>query len=253
MKNKYLTKLKTATTIILMLMMASAVLMATETVKAQTTTYTNQQEGGSVPGPLPSGVTAGRTETTRAFLSFSPNPIGVGQTLLVNMWLNPALHVSRYHSDYKVTITKPDATIASKTLDSYRADTTAWFEYTVDQVGTYKLKFDYPGGYFPSGNYTIFPGAFVGANVISFNESIYYLPSSTAEQTLVVQKNQIMSWPPAPLPTDYWTRPASIMNREWWPILGNFPGTGYEGGGPMWDQLYPGTNPTWSSRYGFTP
>jgi hypothetical protein len=241
----------TATIAIIVLLIASTVLMA-KPVEAQTI-YTNQQEGGSVPGPLQSGITPGRTEPTRAFLSFSPTTIGQGQTLLVNMWLNPALHVSRYFKDYTVTITKPDGTTEIVKKDSYRADATAWFEYVPDQVGTYKLKFDFPGGYFPAGNYTIFAGAFVGANIVNFNSSIYYQPSSTQEQYLTVQQQMISSWPPAALPTDYWTRPVQYENREWWPILGNYPGTGYEGGGPMWDALYPDTNVAWSSRYNFHP
>jgi hypothetical protein len=243
-------KFRSLTAIAILLLLSS---IATSINMTQAQTYTNQQEGGAIPGPLPAGATADRIEPTRAFLSFSPTTIGVGQTLLVNLWLNPALHVSRYFSDYAVTITSPSGETEVIKKDSYRADTTAWFEYVPTEVGTYKLKFDFPGGYFPPGNYTIFPGAFVGANVVNFNQSIYYQPSSTSEQYLTVQQDMVPSWPIAALPTDYWTRPASILNREWWPILGNYPGTGYEGGGPMWDQLYPDTNPAWSSRYGFHP
>ncbi len=214
-------------------------------------TYTNMQEGGSI--PLPAGVTANVVEDTRAFLSFTPNPIGVGQELLVNIWLNPALHVSRYFSDYKVTLTKPDGTTDTVTIDSYRADTTAWFPYVVERAGTWKLKFDFPGGYFPPGNYTVYEGAFVGAQVWNFSQSVYYKPSSTPEQTLTVQDEKISSWPPSALPTDYWTRPASLEHREWWPILGNYPGTGYVGGGAVWDELYPDTNPYDGSNYDFHP
>ena len=42
-------------------------------------------------GPLPAGVTADSTITTIPYLSFAPNPIGVGQELLVNIWVQPAL------------------------------------------------------------------------------------------------------------------------------------------------------------------
>ncbi|MDH5595136.1 MAG: hypothetical protein OEY40_00270 [Candidatus Bathyarchaeota archaeon] len=242
---------KTKTSAIaLVLMMASVMLTVYTPVKAQDE-YTNMQEGGSI--PLPPGVTPDLTVETRAFLSFRPNPVGVNQIILVNLWINPALHVSRYFSDYKVTITDPDGNEEIKLIDSYRADTTAWFEYVVDQVGTWKLKFDFPGGYFPPGNYTTYPGAWVGAGVTSFEESCYYAPSSTAEQTLTVQEDIVYSWPEAELPTDYWTRPISLEKREWWTIAGGYPGTGYIGGGPIWDELYPGTNPRWSSNYGFHP
>ena len=110
--------------------------------------------------------------------------VGLGQTFLVNMWLTPASHAARYFKDYKVTITKPSGDTDVITLDSFRADTTAWFEYVADEEGTWKLKFDFQGGYFPAGNYTVYSGAFVGAQVWNFSESTYYKPSQTAKQNL---------------------------------------------------------------------
>ncbi|XHH09040.1 MAG: PQQ-binding-like beta-propeller repeat protein [Candidatus Bathyarchaeia archaeon] len=234
------------------LMISCISMLMTTSVKAATT-YTNLQEGGSMPGTLQSGVTADVEVDTRAFLSFTPNPIGVNQELLVNIWLNPALHVSRYFKDYTVTFTKPDGTTDVVKIDSYRADCTAWFPYKVDQTGTWTIKFDFPGGYFPAGNYTTYSGAVMGSGVTNFKESVYYKPSSTPVQNLTVQTDMAYSWPPAALPTDYWARPISPENREWWPIAGSYPATGYVGGGTMWDQLYPDTNPHWSDRYTFTP
>ena len=216
-----------------------------------------EQEGGSIPGPIPSGVTPDLLVDTIAFLSFRPTTVGVGQTFLVNMWLNPATHASRYFKDYEVTITKPDGTEDVITMDSFRADTTAYFEYVADQAGEWTLKFDFPGGLFPAGIYTPAPGAVFGTNPYTAERSVYYKPSSTQEQTLTVQDEMVYSWPPAPLPTDYWERPGSLENREWWPILGNYPGTGYSPGESiaqdMWDELYPDTNPCWSSQYAFHP
>ncbi len=251
-KIKINSKKKTLIAIYALLLITSMAILSTDSVNAQQT-YTNQQEGGSISGPLQSGITPGRIEQTRAFLSFSPTTVGVNQEVLVNMWMNPALHVSRYFKDFTVTITAPDGSQDVVKKDSYRADATAWFTYIPTQIGTYKLKFDFPGGYFPAGNYTIHQGAWVGASVVNFASSIYYEPSSTPEQYLTVQQDMVYSWPPAQLPTDYWVRPAPYENREWWPILGNYPGTGWEGGGPMWDSLYPDTNIAWSARYNFHP
>ena len=235
-------------------MIASVSLIAVP-IQAQLT----EQEGGSISGPLASGVTADLYIETHAFLSFRPTLIGKDQTFLVNMWLNPATHASRYLKDYKVTITKPDGTQEVVTMDSYRADTTAWFEYIADQVGEWKLKFEFPGGYYPAGIYTPAPGAVMGTAPFTATESCYYEPSSTGEQILTVQEDIVYSWPAAPLPADYWTRPASLENREWWPILGNYPGTGYTLAGSeaiaqaKWEELYPDTNPCWSSQYNFHP
>ncbi|XHH08730.1 MAG: PQQ-binding-like beta-propeller repeat protein [Candidatus Bathyarchaeia archaeon] len=239
----------TLTTAILLLLMTSTIAI-TQPVTAQTTP-TNMQDSGSI--QLPSGVTPDVTEKTRAFLSFNPNVIGVNQPLLVNLWINPALHASRYFTDFTVTFTKPDKTTDVVTVDSYYADATAWLHYYPDQEGEWKIKFDFPGGYYPAGNYTVPSGTYIGVQTVNFARSVYYEPSSSPEQTFTVQTDIVYSWPVAQLPTDYWTRPISLNNREWWPILGNYPGTGYEGGGDLWNSLYPDTNPAWSDRYCFTP
>ena len=231
MKNS-INKTKLTAILTMILLVTSAFMLLSNTpVQAQT----NMQEGGSV--PLPAGVTPDLVKDTIAFLSFRPTTVGVNQIILVNTWLTPPLHVSRYFSDYTITFTKPDGTKDVITLDSFRADTTAWFEYQVEQVGDWTIKFDFPGGYFPAGNYTVYEGAWItrtqeGEVLYDFPESVYYSPSSTGEQTLTVQEDMVYSWPPAALPTDYWTRPVSPMNREWWPILGNYPGNGIVGGGP---------------------
>ena len=207
----------------------------------------NQRPNGSV--PLPAGVTPDVTLDTSICLSFRPNPVGVGQPIIVNMWMNPPVAVTRYLSGFKVTITKPDGTQDVKTLNSYQADSTAWFEYVVDQVGTWKLKFEFPGGYFPAGNYTMPAGTSQVGFTESYTKSCYYKPSSTPEQKLVVQGDAVFSWPPSALPTDYWTRPAMFENREWATILGNYPWNG-PGGGPNWPA---DTNIYWNGRLNFVP
>ena len=242
----------------ILLLMASAALLAMPVQPVQAQPSATQP----VSGPLPAGVTPNVTITTQARLSFRPNPIGVGQTFLVNIWTNPGTHVERKHQDYTVTITKPDGTKDVIKMDSYVADATAWFEYAADQVGDWKLKFDFLGTYFPAGLYyqgKIYPnlaaigsytsGPFAGPAQL---ESAYYKPSSTPEITLTVQQEQVLSWPPAALPIDYWTRPISPENREWWVIGGDYPwyGPSMEA---EWNELYPSTNRYWSSQYRFTP
>jgi hypothetical protein len=225
-------------------------------VNAQTglpagTVVTNFRDSGSQ--LLPSGVTPDVTATAKAYLSFRPNPVGVGQTFLVNVWITPPLHEARYFKNHQITIMKPDGTTDVIKIDSFRADTTAWFEYIASQAGTWKLKFDFLGGYFPAGNYSTTFGAVMYGTPqnFSFPQSCYYTPSSTDWQTLNVQTNMVASWPPSPLPTDYWTRPASLENREWWPILGSFPWRG-PGGGSNWPA---NTNKYWGygDRYRFVP
>lgn len=235
-----------ATTILLIMMISSIALMTNiSTANAQT----NAANTG-VPGPLPAGVTPQVTINVVAHLSFRPNPVGVGQTILVNMWVSPALHASRHHTGYKVTFTKPDGTTDTVTLDSYPADATGWFEYVVDKVGNWKVRFDFLGSYFATGNVT---GGFMESGQVTL-PSTYYTPATSGDRTLVVQDAAVWSWPASPLPTDYWTRPVHVENREWWTILGAFPSTGWNGEGlAAWDQLYPDTNPHWGSNLKFVP
>ena len=236
-------KTKAATTIILILLIATGVIM-TYPAQAQT----NIQEGGG--GPLPAGVTPDTTFDAFAELSFRPTTIGLGQTFLVNLWVTPAIHPSRYFKDFKVTITKADGTQDVIIMNSFKADGTAWFEYVADQIGNWTLKFDFQGAYFPRGNYTSTGGAFGGT--LNAVQSAYYKPSSSPLRTLVVQADPVLPWPTSALPTDYWTRPVHVENREWWPISGNWPATGYLGFG-NWDAMYPDTSPTYNSRHKFTP
>ncbi len=183
-------------------------------------------------GPLPSGVTPAVTMEGRVFLSFSPNPIGVGQTMLVNLWSIPAPGANRAHTGYTVTFTKPDGTKDVRgPLNSYVADGTAWFEYVPDQIGNWTVQFVYPGDYYPAGRYVngvlnnsappTAPGPMAFMDQRDYPET-WYKPAQTPVQTLVVQNEPVMSWYSA-LPTDYWDRPISPENREWNAIGGNFP------------------------------
>ena len=241
MNNKFSTKLKTTATIILILLMASVTLIANVPVKAQ-----NIQSGDSQ--PLLAGVTPDHFIESFAYLSFRPNPIGLDQIFTVNMWVNPSTTSGRRQMGYTVTITKPDGTKDVITMNSYHADSTAWFEYVADQVGTWTLKFDFPGGYFPAG-LVWDPRT---SSYLNYTESVYYTPCSDGPYKLTVQQEPVLSWPPSPLPTDYWTRPIEPEHREWWTIAGNYPWRG-PGGGPTWDELYPNTNPYWSAQQAFTP
>jgi hypothetical protein len=250
MKNQINYKAKLTATIALVFLMISA-FMLTLYIPVQAQLAEEQP----VSGPPPAGVTPKVTIKIKAYLSFRPNPVGVYQMILINMWTTPGINPHRFHQGYKVTITDPDGNEdVIDGIHSYCADATAWFEYQVDQVGTWKLKFEFPGEYYPAGQYC--NGYIVTNSSGNYLESAYYLPASTAEQELVVQEEQVLSWPPSELPTDYWTRPAHVENREWWPILGNYPADGIVGGGPDWPA---DTNPYVSGgernywTYGFTP
>jgi hypothetical protein len=135
---------------------------------------------------------------TYAYITAVPNPVGVGQTTLIYMWLDRTIDGAaadndvRFHN-YKLTITKPDGTTETKTWDVVWDSTSSQgFNYAPDQVGTYTLKFEFPGQ-----EYEWFTGTYKDI----------YKPSS-AEATFTVQEEPIAELPHSyPLPTEYWTRP----------------------------------------------
>ena len=237
-----MSKTKAVTMIISILLMTFVTLLTVPPVKAGVTTTGGAPEGtpsGSV--LLPSGVTPDVVCTSYAYLSARPLTIGKGQSLLVNVWITPGVHVATYLTGFKVTITKPDDTTEIITLNSYQGDATSWFEYVVDQLGTWQFDFDFPGGYWPPGVYTSPPGAVMGGSRnATFTKSQYWTPSSTLYTTNVtVQNDAVWGWPAAPLPVGYWERPVHFENREWYTLLGNYPWTGDGTGYPNWPE---GTN-----------
>jgi hypothetical protein len=234
---------KTKTTAIaLVFLMASVTLMATP-VETQEEPY-----GYPDLGSLPDGVTPDYTFDKVAYLSFRPNPIGVGQTLLVNIWTTPGTYHAFYMHDYKFTIEDPDGNQEVRTTDSSLGVCSAWFEFVPDQVGRWKLKFESPGTYIPAGTYVDRPGVLTSPNY-TLPYSVYYKPSETEWKELVVQQEQVLSWPASPLPTDYWERPGNPVNREWWPILGDYPFDGHVYYYPSGRALYAGTVHRGSYKY----
>jgi outer membrane protein assembly factor BamB len=251
-KLSFMKEIARAVSIVLVLLMMLVTLTALPT---QAQVEGTEAHGGApelTPWPTspPSGVTPSVTVDCTAFMSISPNPVGLNQPFLVNLWQEPPTHYNRYRSGYVVTITKPDGTTDTVgPINSYQGDTTAWFTYVADQVGTWELKFSSDGNYFPAGWYTrdglVYNTSVSGS---TFLDSAFYKAASTEDQELTVQQDMVASWPPSALPTDYWTRPIAIGNREWWIIGGQYPFTG-QGGGPDWPA---GTN-AYASNYKFVP
>jgi hypothetical protein len=186
------------------------------------------QNPNTAGGPLPDGTTPSVIMDGKVFLSFSPNPIGKGQELLVNVWSIPAPGANRAHTGYTVTFTKPDGTKdVIGPFNSFVADGTNWFNYIPDQAGNWTVQFTYAGDYYPAGRYVngvLNNSAPPGSSFMDQRDypATWYKPAETPVQKLVVQEDPVTSWY-SPLPTDYWTRPISPENREWANIGGNYP------------------------------
>ena len=142
---------------------------------------------------------------TYAFIAVSPNRVSLGESTVVNIWLQP-IPPSQFYVFHglSVTVTKPGGT--TETLGPFTTYTigSAYFNYVPSAVGDYSFKLTYPGEAFANG-------------------TVIYLPSESLQSaTLVVQQEPIPGRPENPIPSEYWTRPINARNREWSSISGNW-------------------------------
>ena len=158
------------------------------------------------------------TIVSYAYLVASPNPVGVGQTVAISMWIDTPMvgatitNDVRRH-DYSLTITKPDGTVETKNWPIVTDPTSVeYLQYTPTETGTYTLKFNYPDQ-----TYT-WSGTYQGDLIKGASRTI----------NLTVQQDAV---PPAldsyPLPTEYWTRPIEGQNTYWYTVSSNWLGTPY--------------------------
>ncbi len=167
---------------------------------------------------------------TYAYLAISPDPVGVGQSATVVMWIDKAppsatgISGDRW-TGYTIKVTQPDG--HTEEIGPLTSDPTssAYIVYTPDQLGTYTFDFNFPGQtaslYNPDNGLEGAPSIWIGD---------YFLPCNTTA-TLTVQEEAVTLLPENPLPTEYWTRPIEGQNTMWTTIgsnwLGNEPTSTY--------------------------
>jgi len=176
---------------------------------------------------------------TYAYIVAAPDPIGVGQTVHIYMWLDTVFGAAggttaaigtngsttssallsndyRFHN-YQLVIRDPDGTATTQTFDVISDTTSSQFtRFTPTKVGVYNLTFTFPGQDFNAFSHY--------ERSILVNDT--YLPS-TASTTLTVQEepipNPITSYP---LPQEYWAHPIYGENTDWWAISSDWLGSG---------------------------
>jgi outer membrane protein assembly factor BamB len=155
------------------------------------------------------------TMKTYAYIGATPNPIGVGQEVLVHVGITQQqANVRMGWEGLTVTVTSPDG--KTETLGPFKTDATGGTGtiYVPTMAGNYTLQ-----THFPQQTTTMGIGGFYGL----------YIPAGTVMQasdsekiTLTVQEAPRVYWPGIPLPTEYWTRPIDAQFREWSPIAGSW-------------------------------
>jgi hypothetical protein len=158
---------------------------------------------------------------TFASIQAVPNPIGVGQSTHIFMWIDKILSSAAIANDYrwhnyKLTITAPDGTTDVHTWAVVQDTTSSQgYNFTPDKAGTYTVKFEFPGQ--DVNTYSHVNGL--------YNNDTYLASSATA--VLTVQQDPISNLPDSyPLPTEYWTRPIYGENPGWFTISSDWLGTG---------------------------
>ncbi len=166
---------------------------------------------------------------TYMYVSVAPNPIGVGQTVFVNLWLScppPTANAQfgdRWHN-MTVVVTAPDGT--KQTLGPFSSDSSGGTSttFTPANVGNYTLQSFFGGQTLAGDNPSpsLYPGQPASTAI-----GDYYQPSQSSPFTLTVQSDPITNSPLTPLPTSYWTRPINALNNNWYTIAGNWLGFGF--------------------------
>jgi hypothetical protein len=135
---------------------------------------------------------------THAYISVSPNPVGLNQPASVTMWLDKIPPIGFDFAplelwDFTLKITDPNGGV--ETLD-FESDpiASAYYGFTPDKLGTYTFQM------------TMHEEEFGGTT---------YLSSVSNTVELVVQSEWVEEWSAAELPTGYWERPIDAQNREW--------------------------------------
>jgi outer membrane protein assembly factor BamB len=152
---------------------------------------------------------AADTMKTFAFIGATPNPVGVGQPTLLHIGITQQLaNVALGWTGLTVTVTKPDG--STDPLGPFSTDSTGGtgYIYTPSMAGNYTFQTHFPEQLMPTA---------VGG--IPANTTM--LASDSGLVTLVVQQEPIQYYSPAPLPTEYWTRPINAQFREWYTISGS--------------------------------
>jgi len=161
-----------------------------------------------------SAVSAANVAATYAFIAASPNPAGVGQDVLVTVFLSNVQPTAggsggaRFHG-YTVTITDPAGQVTTRGPFTADPVSAGYFILTPDQIGDYTLVFNYPGELTPGGI-----SAF-GAPV----PDTTYLASQSDPLTLTVQQEALPVLSGNPTASSYWTRP--INNQNYWSDISN--------------------------------
>ena len=161
------------------------------------------------------GVTAQEsagTKETIAYIGAMPNPVGVGQQVLLHVGITDYLQAAEDGWEgMTVIVTAPDGSV--ETLGPYRTDSTGGTGdiFVPTMSGTYILQTHFPEQW-----------AVVNGYFSQYQGNLTYLESYSEELELVVLDDPIQYYPGHSTPAFYWDRPIDSQLREWGTVAGNW-------------------------------
>jgi hypothetical protein len=169
------------------------------------------------------------TFPTVCLVNVAPNPVGVGQTAFVNIFMSVPIigatmsiggTAGNHYKDMYVDITSP--TGAKTTYGPFVSDPTGgfWMSYTPQTAGNYTAQGRYLGQNTDesTGLRMTSASSFGGS---SGQYLLTYLASESDILTFTVQDEPVLGWIQPPLPTEYWTRPITATNWDWGSQVGS--------------------------------
>ena len=167
-----------------------------------------------------------RVMFTETFMSISPNPAGVNQSVTLFIFLNldiPYVTGTPFYGwNFTVTVTDPLGHTTTLTPPYSLPNGYTYIGYTPTMIGTYQVQ-----AHFEQLNLT-----FTDTGAGGFTAGLYtFLASDSLVKNLTVTDTQVLPLPQTPLPTDYWQTPVYSTNLEWYSLLNNWLG-GVGGGAP---------------------
>jgi len=157
---------------------------------------------------LPSKAQIVGTTEAYPFIGATPNPVGVGQEVLLHIGITQQLQITQDGWEgLTVTVTDPDH--HAKTLGPYRTDATGGTGdiFVPESEGTYTLQTHFPGQWYNTSG-----------------RNLYFEAADSVVLELVVTSEPVSIYPGVPLPNEYWTRPIDAQAHEWYVIAGNWLG-----------------------------
>jgi hypothetical protein len=157
--------------------------------------------------------TAADTWQTYPYIGATPNPVGVGQEVLLHVGIkHPLALTTEGWTGITVIVKRPDG--HTETLGPFRTDSTGGTGgvYVPTMAGNYTLQTHFPEQTLPTATSRPFRTP-AGTTM---------LEGYSPELTLVVTEEPITYYPGHALPTEYWTRPIDAQIREWNVIAGSW-------------------------------